>query len=112
MCVCLTDGSREHEERHTYEEHVSEEEQSADELDHLQLGEEVDDGVEVEVEGRAARREVRPPPPVAVLVAQLEVDEHDGDDLGAVRRRRSRDECGHQHFSVASFCCCFSSLWR
>ena len=54
------------------------------------LREEVDEAVAEQVEAGGARVEEGAPPPLVVLVAQLEVAEHDR-DLGApgrVRRRR------------------------
>eukprot|EP00983_Pelagomonas_calceolata_P083333 1156138-Pelagomonas_calceolata.AAC.23 len=59
-------------------------------LGDVQLAIEVEGGVGKQVEGGRAGGEVRAPPPMVVLRAQLEVAEHDGD-------LRARDQQDDEH---------------
>jgi len=61
-------GARQDEEHVGEDPHVAEEQEDADELLHPEGGgEEVEDGVEEQVEARGAGRQEGPPPPVVVL---------------------------------------------
>lgn len=73
------DRARDHEEGIRDDEHVPEVQGPRHGLCYFQLCEEVECRVEEEVEGRRARSQVRPPPPVVVLAAELEVAEDDRD---------------------------------
>lgn len=57
------DGAGEHEEGDADQEHVTEEEQTRHEFQHLQFGEEVNDRVRKQVERRGAGCQVGTPPP-------------------------------------------------
>ena len=61
------DGAGEEEESECHQRHVAEEQEARNQLDDLQLGEEIKDGIEIQVQGRRARRKESAPPPVIVL---------------------------------------------
>lgn len=68
-----SDGSCEQEENKDNHCSVSKVEECGGEALHLQLGEEVVDAVDEEVDGREAWGQERPPPPVVILRTKVEI---------------------------------------
>lgn len=60
-----------------HQEHIAEEDEAAGKMCDFQREEKVEYGVQEQEDSRAARGKERSPPPVVVLVAQLEVTEQD-----------------------------------
>lgn len=73
------DGAGEHKEGDGHHCHIGEVQRRGHHTLDVQLGHVVPHGVEEEVEAGGARGEEGPPPPLVVLIAQLEVAHHDGD---------------------------------
>jgi hypothetical protein len=86
----VSNGAREDEECHADKEHVSEEQKSRHELDHLELGDEVENAVQIQVQCTRTGRQVTAPPPMVIFGTQLEIHQHDRD-------LRTRDDQNDEH---------------
>jgi len=75
------DRSGEHEKADGDDERVAEVEETGHELLDFQGSDEVEDGIKEEVHGRRTGREERPPPPMVILSAKLEIA-HNNRNLG------------------------------
>mmetsp|Transcript_19970 Transcript_19970/g.33440 ORF Transcript_19970/g.33440 Transcript_19970/m.33440 type:complete len:441 (-) Transcript_19970:986-2308(-) len=82
------DGSGEHKEGDGDHGHVREVEHGGHQTLDVQLGHEVPQRVEEQVRSRGPSGQIGPPPPLVVLVAQLEVAHHDRN----LRTRRNQDD--------------------
>ena len=84
------DCTGEHTERKRGQKHVAKVQYAWHQFGDLQLCEEVEPGIQEEVDCRWSRGEIGPPPPVIVLTAQLEIAQHD-------RNLRTGDDEDNEH---------------